>query len=126
MLQRQALALPTVTAKAYAAIAPIKYDKQPQNVKANQTFRLARAGRGTQCFNDGLYRGLMSPALVLCLDADTRHFAYLYDEAAFQGRLTFSIQPAVYFPNRSKRYASSGPPFPVYASWATSSANGSV
>jgi len=28
--------------------------------------------------------------------------------------------------NLSKRYASSGPPFPSYASWATSSANGSV
>src|SRR6267143_894659 len=31
-----------------------------------------------------------------------------------------------YFSNRSKRYASSGPPSPSYASWATSSANGSV
>ena len=31
-----------------------------------------------------------------------------------------------YFPNRSKRYASSGPSAPSYASCATSSANGSV
>jgi len=31
-----------------------------------------------------------------------------------------------YFPNRSKRYASSGPSSPSYASWAISSVNGSV
>jgi len=36
MLQRQALALPIVTAEAYGAIAEVKYGERPQNVKANQ------------------------------------------------------------------------------------------
>lgn len=34
--------------------------------------------------------------------------------------------PYTYFPTRSKRYTSSGPPSPSYASSATSSAKGSV
>src|SRR5712664_3197338 len=43
---------------------------------------------------------------------------------ASRGSSAGPIRP--YFPNRSNRYASSGPSFPSYASWATSSANGSV
>jgi hypothetical protein len=51
LLQRQALALPTVTAEAYA-IASGKYDKRPQNVKANQTLGCAR-GLREAVFNGG-------------------------------------------------------------------------
>src|SRR6266436_7578402 len=36
------------------------------------------------------------------------------------------VSRQAYLPNRANRYASSGPPFPSYASWPMSSANGSV
>src|SRR3989442_510611 len=46
LLQRQALALPTVTAEAYGAIPQVNYGKRPQNVKANQTLAWRARGAG--------------------------------------------------------------------------------